>query len=83
MESFIGSASLKPNNIIDSLQVSIPDESIESLKLIGVSAKQSNVYDDEIEIQNIDNKTQFIEWLNKEHIKLSIYPRLRRYLKSK
>lgn len=71
----------KENGSIDSLQVRDSEESINKLKSIGVIAKTSNDYDDEIDIVNIDNKLEFIEWLKSEHFNLSIYPRLKYFLK--
>ena len=71
----------KSDGTIDSLQVKDTEETIKTLRDIGVSAKKSNEYDDEIDIENIDNKTKFIEWLKNERFNLSTYPRLRSFLK--
>lgn len=70
----------KANGSIDSLQVSDTEEAIHNLENIGVDAKRSTEYDDEIEIVNINNKPKFIEWLKTEHFNLSTYPRLKHFL---
>lgn len=83
MEERLNSSSpiRKANGSIDSLQVVDIEEAIVKLKTIGVRAKQSTEYDDEIDIVQIDNKTKFMEWLSSERFNLSTYPRLRTFLK--
>lgn len=81
-ERFNSTISLrKANGSIDSIQVIDVDEAISNLKAIGVFAKHSTEYEDEIDIVQITNKSKFIEWFTKEHYKLSTYPRLRKFLK--
>lgn len=76
----ISSISRKENGSIDSIQVNDIEETITNLKSIGVEATKSNEYEDEIDIQNVQNKTKFKEWLRTENYKLAVYPRLRNLL---
>jgi len=71
----------KENGTIDSIQVFDTEETIDNLKEIGVFAKQSIDYEDEIDIVEINNKPKFREWLKSEKYNLATYPRLKKFLK--
>lgn len=71
----------KNNGAIDSIQVRDVEETICTLQSIGVTAKKSKEYDDEVDIDSINDKTLFVAWMKSEHYKLSNYPRLKRFLK--
>ncbi len=49
-QNFNSTVAFKENGTIDSLQVIDPEEAIDNLKEIGVLAKQSIDYEDEIEL---------------------------------
>ncbi|HRW20571.1 MAG TPA: hypothetical protein P5509_01225 [Bacteroidales bacterium] len=80
-QNFNSTVAFKENGTIDSLQVIDPEEAIDNLKEIGVLAKQSIDYGDEIDIVEISNKPKFKEWLRSEKYNLATYPRLKKFLK--